>query len=219
MTRPIKICLFDIDGTLILSGRAGQDAVLATLWDLFGVKAEWDSVEFAGRTDRAIMSDLFQLNGIPWTSENWVRFQQAYLRHLPCSLRQRAGRVLPGVRELLDQFREGSHAEAGLLTGNVQAGAREKLRHFQLEEHFAFGGFGDEHELRDDVAREALRDARQHLQRPIDPTDVWVIGDTPSDVRCGRAIGACAGGRHRQLFTGSIGRSGTRSAAGRSLRH
>ena len=78
----------------------------------------------------------------------------------------------------------------GLLTGNVRAGARVKLGHFGLFEHFAFGGFGDLHFDRDDVAREALVEARTNLGAQLAPEHVWVIGDTPLDVRCARAIGA-----------------------------
>ena len=154
------------------------------------------------RTDRAILTDLFRQHGIAWTASNWQRFQQCYLRHLPRYLQQRAGQVLGGVRELLGQLRgrEGTHV--GLLTGNIRAGARQKLQHFQLWDDFAFGGFGDDHLSRDDVAREALQNARRQLQISGDPSDVWVIGDTPSDVQCGRAIGAGAGGRHRQLRAG-----------------
>ena len=80
----------------------------------------------------------------------------------------------------------------GLLTGNIRAGAEVKLRHFGLWDHFPFGGFADGLENRDDVARRALAEADRHVGRAIDPKDVWVIGDTPLDVKCARAIGAKA---------------------------
>ena len=80
----------------------------------------------------------------------------------------------------------------GLLTGNVRSGARHKLSHHGLWDYFACGGFGDEHYERDDVARSALAEVRAHLGRDLDPRDVWVIGDTPLDVRCARAVGARA---------------------------
>jgi phosphoglycolate phosphatase-like HAD superfamily hydrolase len=78
------------------------------------------------------------------------------------------------------------------LTGNVRAGAQAKLGHFQLFDHFAFGGFGDLHFDRDDVAREALSAVQSHLDGEVNPERIWVIGDTPLDVRCARAIGARA---------------------------
>ncbi len=186
----MRICLFDIDGTLIRSGGAGQEAVLATLSELFGAQPQVDSVPFAGRTDRAIMTDLFRLHDIPWSQENWQRFQRSYQTRLPDFLRQRSGWVLPGVHELLAVLQRTEEAHLGLLTGNVRAGAEQKLRHFSLWEHFQFGGYGDDHVSRDAVAHEALQNAQDTLGLPVDPDDVWVIGDTPSDVACGRAIGA-----------------------------
>ncbi len=78
----------------------------------------------------------------------------------------------------------------GLLTGNVRAGAKAKLGHFGLFDNFAFGGFGDHHFDRDDVAREALAEVRRHVGDHVQSEQVWVIGDTPLDVRCARAIGA-----------------------------
>jgi phosphoglycolate phosphatase len=78
----------------------------------------------------------------------------------------------------------------GLLTGNVRAGAKAKLGHFGLFEHFRFGGFGDEHFDRDDVAREALAAIRASGHADVEPERIWVIGDTPLDVQCARAIGA-----------------------------
>jgi phosphoglycolate phosphatase-like HAD superfamily hydrolase len=80
----------------------------------------------------------------------------------------------------------------GLLTGNVRAGARVKLSHFRLYDYFPFGGFGDDHFDRDDVAREALAEVQRRFDGAIRPERIWVIGDTPLDVRCARAIGARA---------------------------
>jgi phosphoglycolate phosphatase-like HAD superfamily hydrolase len=80
----------------------------------------------------------------------------------------------------------------GLLTGNVREGARKKLEHYQLDHHFAFGAFGDGHADRNDVARLALRESRNHVGGEINCERIWVVGDTPLDVRCARSIGASA---------------------------
>jgi phosphoglycolate phosphatase-like HAD superfamily hydrolase len=80
----------------------------------------------------------------------------------------------------------------GLLTGNIRAGARVKLGHFGLFDYFAFGGFGDIHHDRDEVAREALAETHRHLGRTVPGERIWVVGDTPLDIRCARAIGARA---------------------------
>jgi phosphoglycolate phosphatase-like HAD superfamily hydrolase len=184
------VCLFDIDGTLLRSGGAGKDALEEALAEQFAVRGACDRLEFGGRTDRAIVGDLLRLARLDDTAENRERLLTAYLRHLPGCLRRRRGRVLPGVVELLERLGGRDDVAVGLLTGNGRAGAHVKLGHFGLREHFRFGGYGDQHVGRDDVAREALLDVERHLGRAADPSRVWVIGDTPHDVSCARAIGA-----------------------------
>lgn len=184
------VCLFDIDGTLLRSGGAGKAALENALSDEFGIGGTCDRLDFGGRTDRAILGDLLRLSGLEDTPENRSRLLAAYLRHLPSCLERLRGLVLPGVVELLQRLRLRDDVAVGLLTGNAREGARIKLAHFGLHEHFLFGGYGDHHAGRDDVAREALLDVRRHLGRPVEPSRVWVIGDTPHDVTCARAIGA-----------------------------
>src|SRR5262249_16857540 len=108
----------------------------------------------------------------------------------PECLNRHNGRVLPGILELLTELQARGNVAIGLLTGNIRAGARVKLGHYRLFEYFAFGGYGDLHFDRDDVAREALAGAVGHLGANGSAERVWVIGDTPLDVRCARAIGA-----------------------------
>lgn len=164
----------------------------AALRTAFDVAELLDVVPYSGRTDRAISRDLLTVHGLEPTFENQSRLQDAYLSHLPKTLRSHGGIVCPGIPELLRRLRCREGVLLGLLTGNVRAGAIRKLEHFGLWEYFACGGFGDQHFDRDDVARAALTEARTHLGREIDPSDVWVIGDTPLDVKCARAIGAKA---------------------------
>jgi phosphoglycolate phosphatase-like HAD superfamily hydrolase len=116
----------------------------------------------------------------------------AYLRNLPESLATRGGRVLPGIAALLETLSKRTDVAVGLLTGNVRAGAKVKLGHFGLFEYFAFGGFGDHHLDRDEVAREALAEVEQRFNGKHSSERIWVIGDTPLDIRCARAIGARA---------------------------
>lgn len=181
--------LFDIDGTLINSGGAGRDALHTALEREFAVTNPFQ-VNLSGRTDRGITRELFDAHGIEHTHENWQRFQLAYLEGLSHHLPRRNGFVLPGVKGLLVELSAQPQIALGLLTGNVREGARRKLAHYGLEAHFAFGGFGDAQHERDDVAREALAATHLHLGKPIAGEQVWVIGDTPLDVRCARAIGA-----------------------------
>jgi phosphoglycolate phosphatase-like HAD superfamily hydrolase len=186
----MHICLFDIDGTLIASGGAGKAAMEAALASEFGLPHLIEKMSLSGRTDRAILSEIFQLHGIDDTPANWERMTRGYLRHLPACLARSAGRVLPGIAALLERLSAGDGFGVGLLTGNTREGARVKLGHYGIDHHFRFGGYGDRHLDRDDVAREALAEARGLFGEVVRPERVWVIGDTPLDIRCARSIGA-----------------------------
>lgn len=186
------VCLFDIDGTLLNTGGAGQRAMERALQSAFGLTNLDHDIPAAGRTDRAITSDLFAHHRLETTPAAWERFFSAYVRHLPETLAELDGRVLPGIAELLEALAARGDVALGLLTGNFAEGARLKLMHYRLEHHFRFGGYGDEHFDRDDVARAALAEACRFLDRDLSPEHLWVIGDTPSDVKCARAIGAHA---------------------------
>ncbi|HEY2786548.1 MAG TPA: HAD family hydrolase [Fimbriiglobus sp.] len=187
----MRILLFDIDGTLVRTGGAGKIAMEAGLRAAFGVADVLDTVPYSGRTDPDIGRELLAVHGIDPNSANLQILTQAYLDRLPDSLVANPGHVLPGVAELLEALRGRSDVHLGLLTGNVRAGAEKKLGHYGLWDVFGpVGGFGDDRHDRDDVARIALESATSHFGRPVNPQDVWVIGDTPLDVRCARAIGA-----------------------------
>jgi phosphoglycolate phosphatase-like HAD superfamily hydrolase len=185
----MHVCLFDIDGTLLSSGGAGKAAIEAALCEEFDVELR-GHVPYSGRTDRAIARDLFRMHDIDESPENWQRLLTGYLQRLPACLDNHCGRLLPGIAGLLDRLRQRDEVALGLLTGNVRAGARAKLGHFGVFDFFAFGGFGDHHFDRDDVAREALAAVHDHLNGRVVLDRVWVIGDTPLDVSCARAIGA-----------------------------
>lgn len=184
------VCLFDIDGTLLSTGGAGQKAMERALTDQFGVPDPNEDIPAAGRTDRAITSDLFRHHGLDPSPEEWEQFQQVYFGHLQRTMRELSGVVLPGVISLLDQLARREDITLGLLTGNFQEAARVKLSHHAIDQHFLFGGYGDHHHDRDDVARVAYAEACRHLGRDVPRDSVIVIGDTPSDVKCARAIGA-----------------------------
>ncbi|MBX9579245.1 MAG: haloacid dehalogenase-like hydrolase [Gemmataceae bacterium] len=188
----MPILLFDIDGTLVRTGGAGKAAMEAALQSAYGVAEIRDGVPYSGRTDGAIARDLLAAHGLDPSPANARRLQDAYLERLPAALNQRPGEVCPGIAGLLPVLAGRRDVVLGLLTGNVRAGARVKLGHFGLWDYFACGGFGDGHHDRDDVARSAVADVRRHLDRDVDPADVWVIGDTPLDVKGARAVGAKA---------------------------
>ncbi|QDT68546.1 Phosphoglycolate phosphatase [Planctomycetes bacterium MalM25] len=188
----MKVCFFDIDGTLVLTGRAGQYAFAETFAEEFGVEELSKEVSFAGCSDRGIAGGLFEAHGVENSQANWERFYEGYVRRLDAQVEQREGEVLPGVVDLINKVEALGDVHLGLLTGNVVAAAEVKLRYYGLWERFAFGGFGDEHPDRNDIAASALDAARVHHGPPSGEERIVVIGDTPNDVRCARAIGAHA---------------------------
>lgn len=187
-----SICLFDIDGTLLRTGGAGQRAMEWALTDVFGIPDPWGDVPAAGRTDRAITHDLFTHHALTPNSQQWEQFQSVYFGHLKTTLADLDGAILPGVVGLLNHIATRPDVAMGLLTGNFQQAARIKLGHYAIDHHFSFGGYGDTHPNRDDVARVAFQETCRHLGRDVDPRTVCVIGDTPADIQCARAIGARA---------------------------
>lgn len=190
----MRVCLFDIDGTLVNSGGAGQAAMESALAGCFGITRPTEGISTVGRSDLAITQDLLAFHGLETSDVRLQQFLEAYLVELPAQLAQLDGVALPGVAVLLERLSEQDEIVLGLLTGNFVRGARCKLAHFDLDQFFEregdlFGGFGDDERERDDVARRAWEVARSALG-PLDPEQVWVIGDTPLDVQCARAISA-----------------------------
>lgn len=194
-----SLFLWDIDGTLISSGGAGMRALQAALQTSFALEGSLADIDFAGRTDRWIMRRIFAKFGLAATEENFARYFEAYLAALPAELANPSARVLPGVAALLQAAAARGDIVQGLLTGNVRRGAEIKLGFHGLWQHFPFGAFADDSELRNELGPHALRRARIHAGVEFDLNRVWVIGDTPHDIECGRAIGA----RTLALATGS----------------
>jgi phosphoglycolate phosphatase len=184
----MKICLFDIDGTLITTGGAGGRAMATAVVDEFGADPPRFDFPFGGRTDRSIVPDVFNAAGVEFTASNWQRFVKRYLLHLDRELSECDGHVYEGVLQVLDLVAAAAGVEVGLLTGNMEAAAWMKMDRFQLRDYFSFGGFGDRQAQRDDVAGEAAATVKERFGDSYD--EIIVIGDTPADVQCGRAIGA-----------------------------
>lgn len=190
----MHICLFDIDGTLLNTGGAGQAAMEDAIREHLQTSDSPQGIAYAGRTDRAIIDDIFRYFGAELTAESRTAFIATYLRHLPSHLERRPGLILPGVAEMLAHLHARDDVTIGLLTGNLIEGARLKLSHYGLYDFFDFeiGAFGDHHLERDEVARAAWQAVEKHHgnRKPLSTSKLWVIGDTPADVQCGRAIGA-----------------------------
>lgn len=192
MTSTQRIVFFDIDGTMLNTGGAGQKAMELALVEEFQVDFPFDGILTAGRTDCGISDEVFERFGLVDTPAERQRFVRSYLDRLPVCLEELPGALLPGIRELLERLTDHEQAVLSLLTGNYAEGAWIKLRHFQIDHFFQFGGFGDDHPHRDDVARLAISSASGFLNRPLDGNESVVIGDTPADIQCARAINARA---------------------------
>jgi phosphoglycolate phosphatase-like HAD superfamily hydrolase len=179
-----EIALFwDIDGTLLTTARAGVFALEDALEEVTGTHVDLQDLESAGLTEHAVAQGVFAAAGIEADDDLIDRFLRAYERHLPTSLPRREGRVLPGVREILEDLAPRNGVHSFLLTGNTPAGAQAKLTHYGLSGFFEHGAFCVGPGTRTDIAREAAKLA--HGAR-----ELYVIGDTPHDIECGKAIGA-----------------------------
>lgn len=198
-----KVIFFDIDGTLLSTGGAGQKALELALVDGFGIDAPFEGVLTSGRTDRGIVDELLPRYQIENSQQNRDRFRDAYLERLPETLNDAPGGLLPDVVDLLKRLSQDSRVSLAVLTGNYEDASWIKLRHFGVSDYFTYGGFGGHLAERDDVARDALKAASHALQRDLDGADTMVIGDTPADIRCARSIGARAIG----VATGSYDRT------------
>ena len=186
-----RLVLFDIDGTLLHTNAVGVKAFAKSLDILFNVKNGTRGLKFSGRTDTALVREIFLNHGIEPSRENFALFFDGYAHLLAHMIEDCTGHACPGAGELIRQFQGLPQPPAiGLLTGNIRLGAELKLRRFALWESFQTGAFADDHEDRNEIAKIAHRRGCELLGHALRGEEVLVIGDTPLDIACGRAIGA-----------------------------
>ena len=187
----VRLVLFDVDGTLVHTGRAGSRAFGKTIGSEFKAPESVEKIRFGGRTDISLARELFGLNGIPATPENFRRFFESYVFWLDHLVANTTGEICRGVTEFIGDLQAlRTPPRLGLLTGNIRLGAEIKLRRYGLWELFETGGFADDSEDRNHIAAAALERGRRVLDKNLRPEEVIVVGDTPHDIRCGRHIGA-----------------------------
>lgn len=191
----MRLALFDIDGTLLLSGGAGMRAFNRAFGEVVGIVPDHDTVRPDGKTDPLIVRELLAHFG---QEELWgERLRDAvfsrYLGNLESEMRRAriegTLRVLDGVFDLLNALRITDGVALGLVTGNLEAGARIKLENAGLWDYFRFGGYGSDSEDRTLLIRTAIERGKR-LVAPDEVETVFVIGDTPLDILHGRAAGA-----------------------------
>lgn len=189
--RPTVI-LFDIDGTLVLTGGAGQRAMARAFEDVFSVPDAFHNIEMPGRTDSWILSDALAAHGVRRVDADLARFRETYLEHLRSEIQLPGPRkgVMPGVRALLKVLVGRDEVYLALLTGNYRDAARLKLDYFDLWRYFPCGAFGDDAPDRNGLLPKAIAAIQSRGGPEVGPSQVVVVGDTPLDVACAVASGA-----------------------------
>jgi phosphoglycolate phosphatase len=192
----MRLVLFDIDGTLLNSAGLGRASMRLALGAIFGSPGN-PAYRYDGKTDKQIVRDVMRLEG---HSDYHIdaRMDELIATYLE-GLREGAKsgkfdvRPLDGVLDLLDALEPRKDVILGLLTGNVETGARTKLKAAGIDpDRFRVNAFGSDHEHRPELPAVAQRRASEQLGLEIVGGRMVVIGDTPADIECGRSLGAKA---------------------------
>jgi len=187
----IKLILFDIDGTLLISGAASIWAINRVFKNMFGIENAMEGIKPDGKTDPLILRELFIKNlKRDFSKEEADRVFKEYLFFLEKEIiTSKSLRIMPGITQLIKTLSQKQDTAIGIATGNIEEGARIKLRHSGLEHYFRFGGFGSDSESREKLIRIAIERGRKlfnHTRRER----VFVVGDTPFDIISAKAVGA-----------------------------
>ena len=185
-----RLYLFDIDGTLITSGGAGEASLKQATKDFCGKEIDFSPVTIAGNTDTGIARHLLSLAGMESTDHNIMGLLDCYLSRLAERIHQHDGRLLPGIIPLLERMEQRPDCLLALLTGNLLRGAEVKLGHYGVWHYFAFGAFADDHHVRNELGPIAQARAVTLHGESFPPERIYVIGDTPRDIECGKIFGA-----------------------------
>ena len=191
-----RLVLFDIDGTLLHSHGAGRRAMEAALVESFGTRGS-PAYRYDGKTDKQIVRDLMRREGFDDAviDERMPAVMAAYVTGLQRELAAPHAKVeaLTGVMPLLDALVHRSHCIVGLLTGNLEPGAQQKLAAAGIGfDRFAVGAYGSDHEIRAELPGIAQRRTRERLGLEVEGRSMVIVGDTPSDIQCGRPLGTRA---------------------------
>ncbi len=189
----MKVLLFDIDCTLIITGNAGNKSITRAFDDLYGLKEAMVGIKPHGNTDPAIVKDIFKTKlGKNDVSQRQVdEVLNKYISILPEEIQKSQGyKVLPGIIEILKEVDASPDLVAGLATGNLERSGRIKLERGELNKYLRFGGFADGLIDRNHIIEKAIKKAEEFIGQAVNRSDVYVIGDTPRDIIVGKNAGA-----------------------------
>jgi phosphoglycolate phosphatase len=186
----IRAVLFDIDGTILVTGGAGGVAWQRAFEELHGVEANIAEHTDAGMTDPEIAAIVFrEVIGRDGNAEERARAIGCYLKYLPDAVAESDGyRVMPAIEELLDRLIDAGTL-LGLVTGNIEAAAHIKLARARLNRFFSFGGYGSDSADRTEVTKAALSRGTLVSGGAFADGACIAVGDTPRDVVAGHGAG------------------------------
>jgi len=187
-----KLILFDIDGTLIDPDKVGRMSVSKAFHDLFSIRDAFAGIEMAGKTDIQIIKEALFIHGLLAGDGLIPSILSRYIVNLKIEANNKRMSIKPGASELLNTLKAMDGCWLGLLTGNIEQGARIKLEIFGLNKYFPVGAFGDDSEDRNRLLPIAVEKFKEMTNIDISFSDCIVIGDTPMDVECSRPLGATA---------------------------
>jgi phosphoglycolate phosphatase-like HAD superfamily hydrolase len=179
----MRLILFDIDGTLIDSGGAGTRSLNNAFQELFSLENAFHGIRMAGKTDTEIIKEALLKHGIS-KDGNLDDVVSVYLKNLEKEIQNNRKHLKPGVYELLEHLSSKRDIGVGLLTGNLEPGARIKLRSFNIDRFFISGAFGSDDEDRNNLLPIALKRFKELFQISIAMDNCIIVGDTPRDVEC-----------------------------------
>ncbi|MDP6858551.1 MAG: HAD hydrolase-like protein [Verrucomicrobiales bacterium] len=194
-----QVILFDIDGTLLTTGGAGMKAFYSAIENNYPSQLKKSggslALDMAGSTDSGLVIEIFEALGIEDSVNERESFFAQYIQCLGDNISDPnyVGSLMPGIAELLDRLSyEANNGKLilGLLTGNIFEGAALKLKKYRVDKYFCFGAYGDDHHDRNELGPIALKRGGAYYKMDLAEAPVTVIGDTPKEIYCARAIGA-----------------------------
>lgn len=187
----MKLLLFDIDGTLIRTAGSGKRAMERSFEKVYGIEDGFHDIEMMGRTDPSILMEALKNHNLEWREEETEQFQKYYFQFLEEEIEvPRPGKhICPGVDSLLKTLRDQSNLVLGLLTGNWRRSAFLKLHHFGIDVYFSIGAFADDSYRREDLVPVVIERFKKNRGIEVTRENVYIIGDTPLDIRCAKPHG------------------------------